>query len=200
MRWSVKSSSRQIVASEAKSADSTIQPFNESTIIIANRQRTKKMNTRLLKQIVNELFAELKIETAELGINLVGAREMTLLNETFLQHEGSTDVITFDHGENVLPASCRQNKSELPARCRKHVHGEIFICVDEAISQAREFKTNWQSEIVRYVIHGVLHLLGHDDLKPALRRKMKREENRLVQKLARKISFAQLTRTAKLRA
>jgi probable rRNA maturation factor len=190
MRWSVKSSSRQIVASEAKSADSTIQPFNESTIIIANRQRTKKMNTRLLKQIVNELFAELKIETAELGINLVGAREMTLLNETFLQHEGSTDVITFDH----LNSEFGIRNSELK------LHGELFICVDEAILQAREFKTNWQSEIVRYVVHGVLHLLGHDDLKPDLRRKMKREENWLVQKLARKISFAQLTRTAKLRA
>jgi probable rRNA maturation factor len=200
MRRSVKSLNRRIVELEKSPADSTVQPLNESTIIIANRQRTKKINTRLLKQIVNELFTELKIETAELGINLVGAREMTLLNETFLQHEGSTDVITFDHGENVLSASCQQNKSELPARCRKHVHGELFICVDEAILQARGFKTNWQSEIVRYVVHGVLHLLGHDDLKPDLRRKMKREENRLVRKLAKKNSFAQLSRTAKLGA
>ena len=43
------------------------------------------------------------------------------------------------------------------------LHGEIFICVDEAIRQARRFGTIWQSEIVRYLIHGVLHLLGFDD-------------------------------------
>ena len=66
-------------------------------VVIANRQRTKKINARLLKQIVGGLLAELEITVAELGINLVGAREMTLVNETFLQHEGSTDVITFDH-------------------------------------------------------------------------------------------------------
>ncbi len=66
---------------------------------IANRQRTKKINARLLKQIVRALFAELKITEAELGINLVGAKEMARVNGQFLQHEGSTDVITFDHSE-----------------------------------------------------------------------------------------------------
>ena len=152
-------------------------------LVIANRQRTKKINTRLLKQIVGELFGELEIAEAELGINLVGSREMTLINETFLQHEGSTDVITFDYENSEL-----------------QLHGELFICVDEAVSQAKQFGTNWQSEIVRYIVHGVLHLLGHDDLKPHLRRKMKREENRLVQLLAKNFSLAQISRGSKLRA
>jgi len=159
-------------------------------IIIANRQRTKKINTRLLKQIAAELLSELEIEVAELGINLVGAREMTLVNETFLQHEGSTDVITFDHVEK------RKTKSKK----QENLHGELFICVDEAILQAKAFKTNWQSETVRYVVHGVLHLLGHDDLKSALRRKMKREENRLVRLLAKRFSLAQLAGASKIGA
>jgi hypothetical protein len=55
-------------------------------VIIANRQRSQKINARLLKQIVEGLFAELKLKDPELGINLVAAREMTLVNETFLQH------------------------------------------------------------------------------------------------------------------
>jgi probable rRNA maturation factor len=155
-------------------------------IVIANRQRTKKINARLLKQIVAALFAELAITKADLGINLVAAREMTLVNETFLQHEGSTDVITFDHTESKMATS--------------ELHGELFVCVDEAILQAAPFGTNWQSEVVRYVVHGVLHLLGHDDLKPHLRRKMKREENRLVSVLAKRFSLAQLSNTAKLGA
>jgi probable rRNA maturation factor len=159
-------------------------------IAIANRQRTKKINTRFLKQVVVELFAELKISEAELGIHLVGAKEMARVNWQFLQHEGSTDVITFDHRDCQLPI----------ANCQLEIHGELLICVDDAIKQAKEFKTNWQSEVVRYVVHGVLHLLGYDDLKPQLRRAMKREENRLVRLLAKKISFAQLSRPAKLRA
>ena len=81
-------------------ADSTIQPFNHSTIAVFNRQRTKKINVRLLKQIAGALLTELKIAEAELGIHLVGAQEMARVNWQFLQHEGSTDVITFDHAEN----------------------------------------------------------------------------------------------------
>jgi probable rRNA maturation factor len=161
-------------------------------IVIANRQRTKSINSRWLKQIVEALMGELKVTDAELGIHLVGAKEMARVNWQYLQHEGSTDVITFDHQE---PPPGSETLS--PGR---QVHGELFVCVDEAISQAREFKTSWQSETVRYVIHGVLHLLGHDDLKPDLRRKMKREENRLLRGLAKKFSFTQLARTAKLRA
>ena len=159
-------------------------------LVIANRQRTKKINTRLLKKIVGELLAELKIAEGDLGINLVGAREMTLVNETFLQHEGATDVITFDHKERQKAESRKQEK----------IHGELFICVDVAVAQAKEFKTSWQLEIVRYVVHGILHLLGHDDLKPHLRRKMKREENRSVRWLAKRFALAQLARAAKIAA
>jgi probable rRNA maturation factor len=152
-------------------------------LAIANRQRTKKINTRLLKQIAGELFAELKIVEADLGIALVSAKEMATVNWQFLQHEGATDVITFDHDST-----------------RTKLHGELFICVDVAMAQAKEFKSSWQSELVRYVVHGVLHLLGYDDLKPELRRKMKREENRLVRLLAKRFSLAQLSGAAKLRA
>ncbi len=57
-------------------------------VFIANRQRTRKINLRLLKQIAEALLADLKIEDAELGVHLVAAPEMTRLNETFLRHAG----------------------------------------------------------------------------------------------------------------
>jgi probable rRNA maturation factor len=157
-------------------------------VIIVNRQRMKKINTRLLQNIIGELFLELEITGAELGVNLVGAKEMAKVNRQFLQHDGSTDVITFDHADGAHGVT------------RPTLHGELFICVDEAISQAKNFKTIWQTEIVRYVVHGVLHLLGHDDLKPGLRRKMKREENRLVRLLATRFSLAQRSGAVKLGA
>ncbi len=159
-------------------------------VVIANRQRARKINSRLLKQIVSALFTELQITEAELGINLVGAREMTLVNENFLQHEGSTDVITFDH---LDPRPKTQD-------AKPKIHGELFICVDEAILQARTFDTIWQSEVVRYVVHGILHLLGHDDRRAAARRVMKREENRLVRGLAGRFSLAQISRSPKIGA
>jgi probable rRNA maturation factor len=165
------------------------------SIAIANRQRTKKIKKHLLKQIACELLVELKISGAKLGVNLVGAPEMTLLNEKFLKHIGSTDVITFDYSLSHSKPKSGDRQDACPA-----LHGEIFVSVDDAIRQAKEFKTKWQSEIVRYIVHGILHLLGHDDLKPHLRRKMKREENRLLRLLSKKFSLAQIGGGSKLRA
>jgi probable rRNA maturation factor len=161
-----------------RSANSSIHQFNDLTIRIANRQRVKKIDSRLLEKIVAELLAELEIENAELEINLVGAKAMTLLNEKFLQHEGSTDVITFDYVEKMLASSS--------------LHGEIFACVDEAILQAKKFDTTWQPEIVRYIVHGVLHLRGHDDRHVIARAKMKRKENFLLRKLSRRFALSKL--------
>ena len=159
-------------------------------IVVANRQRARKINLRLLKEITVALLADLKIKEAELGINLVAAREMTLVNETFLHHKGSTDVITFDHS----------NAESGTRNAESQIHGEVFVCIDDAILQAKQFQTIWQSEVVRYIVHGVLHLIGHDDLKPQLRRKMKSEENRLVRRLSKKFSLAQIGGAPKLRA
>lgn len=160
-------------------------------LTIQNRQRTRAIDLRQLRRICTEMFREqLGIENVELSITLVAAPEMTRLNETFLQHTGSTDVITFDyHGPGT-------RKLELGT----DIHGELLVCVDEAILQARRFQTTWQSEIVRYIIHGVLHLLGHDDHRAAARRNMKREENRLLDLLTARFPLSRLTRKPKLRS
>src|SRR5208283_2397274 len=138
------------------------------------------------------------------GINLVAVPEMARLNETFLRHEGSTDVITFDYTKNVGPASSLSHSKTNKYGDRRDacptLHGEIFICVDEAILQAKKFRTSWQSEVVRYLVHGVLHLLGYDDSRSAARRRMKREENRLWRGLSRRFSLAQLACATKLAA
>jgi probable rRNA maturation factor len=150
-------------------------------IAISNRQprgRTaKKIDLRLLERITEAVLEDLKIVQAELGIVLVGPKESASLNEKFLGHEGSTDVITFDYSESKAEGS---------------LHGEIFICVAEAEKQAKEFKTDWRSEMVRYVVHGILHLTGHDDLQPAARKKMKQMEGRLVRELSRRFALSKL--------
>jgi probable rRNA maturation factor len=152
---------------------------------IRNRQRTRAVDVRLLRRMAKALLGKLlQVEQVELGISLVAAPEMTRLNETFLRHAGSTDVITFDYNE---PSTFNPKPSTT-------LHGEIFICVDEAIAQARRFRTTWQSEVMRYLVHGMLHLRGHDDAKPAARRKMKREENRLLRLLASRFAFGKLSR------
>ncbi len=171
-------------------------------VVILNRQRVRKINRRLLKKIANALLVELDIQKAEIGICLVAAPEMTRLNETCLKHKGSTDVIAFDYRDNVEQASSLSHSKNRKVRDRQDacptIHGEIFLCVDEAVLQACKYGTTWQSEVVRYLIHAVLHLIGHDDSRAGARRRMKRAEGRLLGRLARRFSLAQLSRPAKI--
>jgi probable rRNA maturation factor len=151
-------------------------------LTFTNRQRTKPINRRLLRKITQTALGELGVKDWNLTFYLVGARKMAEINEGHMHHDGPTDVITFDYCDAT------------PRKVGRVLLGEIFICVDVAVTQAREFHTTWQSEVVRYVVHALLHLCGYDDLKPAARREMKRRENSLVRKLERQFQFAQVSR------
>lgn len=90
-----------------------------------NRQRTRTIDLRELRGMLRDLLSNmLKREDFDLAVHLVGAREMTRLNESSLRHAGSTDVITFDYSG---------------AGVSDPLAGEIFVCVDEALIQARRF-------------------------------------------------------------
>jgi probable rRNA maturation factor len=164
------------------------------------------MDLHLLRRILCSLLHDACPEAQlDLAIYLVAAPEMTRLNESFLHHRGSTDVITFDYNDKVGRASRLSSGSvtlTLPAgvdrrdACPAVLHGEIFSCVDEAVSQARRFRTTWQSELVRYAVHGLLHLLGYDDQTAAARRKMKGAEDARLSQLARQFDFCHLSRMA----
>jgi rRNA maturation RNase YbeY len=150
---------------------------------LLNRQRSRRIDPRELKTITQFLLADLlAIGQADLAIHLVGAVEMSKLNQTHLNHKGATDIITLDYsGDPSGP-----------------LIGELFICIDEAVIQARRFRTDWREELLRYVVHGALHLRGFDDLKAPARRKMKSEEERLLKKLRSRFRLSKLGRKPRL--
>jgi rRNA maturation RNase YbeY len=147
-----------------------------SHVSIDVRQRTHPLDRDRLADLVLELLRHRR-QVGEIGFHFVSAREMARVNWDFLRHEGSTDVITFDHGSG-----------------KGRLHGECFISVPDAVGQAEEFGRPWTEELARYVIHGVLHLEGFDDLAPETRRVMKRHENRLVAWANRKFDLGKLHR------
>jgi probable rRNA maturation factor len=153
-------------------------------LVFRNRQQLYSIDLRRLRRITRALLCDLVARTHfELCVHLVAVPEMIRLNREFLGHEGSTDVITFNHSE--------------PSQ-REFLYGEIFICLEDARAQARQFHTTWQSELVRYLLHGVLHLLGYHDSKIAERRKMKQKENSLLRELARRFPLRKLKRAPRV--
>ncbi len=144
-------------------------------IKIRNRQRRFPVDSKAIRQAATVLMTELlPTDSYELAVLFVNETRMAELNQRHLHHEGPTDIITFDYSTPVL------------------LHGELVICPAVASAHAKKYRVTRGREYARYLIHGVLHLRGHDDQKPAARRKMKTEENRLLQKLARRIPLDSL--------
>lgn len=149
-------------------------------LLIRNRQRQRRVDGRRLKKILAAALRQhMDVRDYEIGVHLVGTGEMTSVNETFLQHEGPTDVITFNHSQIDDPTN---------------LHGELYVCVDEAMLLAPKYRTIWQDELVRYCVHGILHLQGYDDLEPWMRRQMKRRENRVMRSVRKQFAVDEIDR------
>jgi probable rRNA maturation factor len=149
-----------------------------SLLLVRNRQRARAVRVPELRRLLTTLLRDqLRLPSWELAVHLVDDAEMTRLNEHFLRHAGTTDVISFNHAGASVPAP--------EAEPRPALYGELFVCVPEAVRQARRYRTHWTRELARYLVHGTLHLLGYNDAVPAARRRMKREEDRLLRALLR---------------
>ncbi len=121
--------------------------------------------------------------TANQGVNLIfaGDRAMARINRDFVGHEGTTDVITF----NYLEADEPPEEDETAV--------ELVICPDVAWREgAARPDSSYGRELALYIVHGILHCSGHDDLEPELRRKMRGAERRVMKSLAREFDFDEI--------
>jgi probable rRNA maturation factor len=82
------------------------------------------------------------------------------INQTYLQHNDYTDVITFDNATKP-----------------KTILGDIFISIDRVKENASLFNTSTKNELCRVMIHGTLHLLGYKDKTKATKAVMTAKEN-----------------------
>jgi len=124
---------------------------------------SKSINKLSVHKLVGTLKKELNLQIDSLIINFVSETEITELNEKYLDHYYSTDIITFDYSEDSI-----------------EIDGEIFISMDDAELNARKYKVHLKNEITRLIIHGILHLLGYDDQQKKDKIIMKRMENDLT--------------------
>jgi probable rRNA maturation factor len=132
------------------------------SVAVRNRQRRLKINTRWLARIARRTLDFVHDTNSELGIVLVDDATIAELNAHYHATPGPTDVLSFDYGEG---------------------QGELIISVECAIHQARRFRTTPVRELVLYVVHGILHLHGYDDVTVRGRRCMRAAEKRLMTQL-----------------
>ena len=127
----------------------------------------QKIRKIAVHNIVGLLKNELNCEILSLSIVFVGEAKIHELNKKYLRHDYSTDIITFDYSEE-----------------KYMLDGEIFISLDDAFDNSERYQVDFKNEILRLIAHGILHMIGYDDINIKDKRKMKKIENKLVLKFS----------------
>ncbi len=122
--------------------------------IINNTKKDIKEITNL-NNYINFLTKELNIENAIFNIIFVTNDEIHRLNKEYRNIDRVTDVISFALEDN--------KKIDLESI---RVLGDIYIAIDVAYNQAREYNHSKEREVSFLATHGVLHLLGYDHMNP----------------------------------
>lgn len=122
------------------------------------RLKGKLKIKRWIKQIVENYGYKL----GEVSYVFCSDERILEVNKQYLSHDFYTDIITFDYVE------------------RERVSGDIFISIDRVEENAQDFNVSFQQELLRVIIHGVLHLLGFEDHSQEEQQLMRQKENEAI--------------------
>ncbi len=111
-----------------------------------------------------------------LGVILADHATVRTLNRLHLDHDYETDVLSFPLAPDDESAR---------AEGARAVDGEVYVDLDTAAERHAEFEETFETEALRYVAHGLLHLIGYDDADAAGRRRMRRLEDRYLKDVMR---------------
>jgi probable rRNA maturation factor len=125
-----------------------------------------------VRKVISFLLEELKISTDEIIFHFVSEARICQLHKDFFNDPSSTDCITF-------PIDAPSDKKN-----GYHILGEAFICPKTALAYSKRHHNRPYEEFYRYLIHCILHLIGHNDIQSSERAKMKRKERACLKKLA----------------
>ena len=132
---------------------------------IANQQKGRPIDTREIRKIAKGVLKEEK-RAIEIGVVFVDNKKIQEINKTFLRHNYATDVLSFPYQDDATTLA-----------------GEVVVSVEMAVQVAQERGCSVEGEIALYLIHGLLHLLGHDDTQKTSAAMMRQREGELLEAL-----------------
>ncbi|MDO5760180.1 MAG: rRNA maturation RNase YbeY [Bacteroidota bacterium] len=129
--------------------------FNiENSFELKDKLRIK----RWIKQVIEKYGYRL----GEISYIFCSDERILEVNKQYLSHDFYTDIITFDYVE------------------KEKINGDIFISTDRVKENAKDFNVPFQQELLRVIIHGILHLLGFEDHSQEEQQQMREKENEAI--------------------
>ncbi|MBQ2109677.1 MAG: rRNA maturation RNase YbeY [Bacteroidales bacterium] len=112
--------------------------------------------------------------TGELNYIFCSDTYLLTINKQYLGHDYFTDIITFDYSEDYQEIG-KGGK----------IYGDIYISIDTVRHNAEQYGEGFDRELHRVIAHGLLHLIGYDDVTPELQKEMTAQENASLDLLAK---------------
>lgn len=122
-------------------------------------------NKSNLQKWISEIITSEGFELGEIVYIFCDDEYLHKLNVEFLGHDTLTDIISFDY--------C----------IGKQINGEIYISVERVIENSKDFETNFEEELHRVMIHGILHFCGYKDKSDTDEQTMRNKENETLKNL-----------------
>lgn len=120
----------------------------------------------LLKKGIKSVIEGYGKRVGDINVILCDDPSILEINMQFLSHDYYTDIITFDYCEDA------------------YINGELYISIDTVKANAQEYSQDFEVELHRVIIHGILHLCGFDDHCEEDIEQMRRAENLALDSLS----------------
>ena len=138
-----------------------------NTIEITTHCDELSVDPAKLEALIAGICTRFEVTAATISVGIVDDAEISILNERFLGHEGTTDCLSFDLSDAQAAGGVRVF--------------DLIVNGQMAARQAAERGHSSQAELALYVTHGLLHQLGFDDITPEQAEKMHRAEDEILQ-------------------
>lgn len=136
------------------------------SIELSDEQTTLEIDAARITRLAEQILRDAGIRGGSLSIAVVDDPTIHELNRQFLQHDYPTDALSF-----------------LLERDSDRLEGEVIVSADTAARVAAELDWPAEDELLLYVVHATLHLVGHDDATDELRAAMRDAESRYLAQL-----------------
>ena len=156
--------------------------MNDITIEVNQRQRSVRVNEQSLEQAARSVLQGEGVTQASIRVAIVDDPIIQMAHRQYLGHDAPTDVLSFPWPRETDRAQAGP-AGEREFQPDNRLEGDVMLSAETAAREAAAYGWSAGEELILYLVHGTLHLVGYDDRDEATRAEMREREMRYLRSL-----------------